>query len=83
MGETHPTPAENTDPRSLLVEGKPRDASVGNDIDARMEALLKDHQAMGARPMKEPPNGDLFPPTYPLQTAKALAPKATGKRAKK
>lgn len=50
-----------------------------NDIDARMAALLKDHQAMGARPKDEEP-ADAHAPTYPLRPSKAPAPKTTTKR---
>jgi hypothetical protein len=39
------------------------------DIDQRMEALLKDHQEMGARPAQEPNNGDAYPATLPLREA--------------
>lgn len=67
-----PTPAENTAPTSHLVEGvTPTDP--GNDIDDRMAALLKDHQAMGARPTTEP-EGDQHDSSYPLK-AKSKAKK--------
>ena len=49
--DPHPTPAENTSELSARLEGKDPDPVIfEGDIDARMEALLKDHQDMGARP---------------------------------
>ena len=65
-----PTPAANTSPISAALEGKARDPKLGNDIDSRMAALLKDHQAMGARPKSEPA-GDAHESTYPLKDKKA------------
>ena len=48
--DPHPTPAENTSELSARLEGKDPDPVIfEGDIDARMEALLKDHQDMGAR----------------------------------
>lgn len=61
------TPAEKTSPLSAQTEGAEPDLDVlGEGIDKRMKALLKDHQAMGARPKSEASNGDLYPNTYPL-----------------
>lgn len=75
MGDTHPTPAENTSATSAMLEGREVDPTVlAGDIDSRMEALLKDHQEMGARPAKEPVSADTFPPDLPLSQNKA--PKA-------
>ena len=46
-----PTPASNTSELSARLEGKDPDPIIlEGDIDARMAALLKDHQDMGARP---------------------------------
>lgn len=41
-------PAAKSEPET--TPAAPEDAPVSNDIDARMKALLKDHQRMGARP---------------------------------
>lgn len=82
MGETHPTPAENTSAVSKLVEGRP--GVIEGDIDQRMANLLKDHQEMGARPEQEPTStGDTYGSTYPLRPVKAPAQKATAKTTKK
>lgn len=63
-----PAPAENTSPVSAMLEGREVDPEVlTRPIDDRMKALLKDHQEMGARPMKEPRSGDLYDPTLPLR----------------
>lgn len=46
-----PKPAAEPEPRIVPVGGIVADTEVlGKDIDARMAALLKDHQRMGARP---------------------------------
>ena len=49
--DPHPTPASNTSELSARLEGREPDLSVlGQDIDARMAAVLADHIEMGARP---------------------------------
>ena len=73
MGDTHPTPAENTSATSRIVEGRP--GNIEGDIDQRMAALLKDHQEMGARPAQEPVSTDA-----PADEA-AAKPKTTKKAA--
>jgi len=83
MGETHPTPAENTSPTSAMLEGR-QPIDPGNDIDARMAALLKDHKEMGARPEQEPV-GDAYEATYPLTPKAGMSslPKSMTSGAKK
>ena len=78
MGETHPTPAENTSPVSRIVEGRP--GNIEGDIDQRMAALLKDHQEMGARPKSEPTSTDV-PSSLPRSMTSGAKPvkKATKK----
>ena len=66
MGETHPTPAENTSELSRRLEGK-EPVNPGNDIDARMASLNAEHIEMGARPAEEPGSGDIHEATYPLK----------------
>ena len=55
MAKKEPTKAEESTPEPgstrTGVDVVPADTEVlGKDIDARMAALLKDHQRMGARP---------------------------------
>ena len=82
MGDTHPTPAENTSPVSRIVEGRP--GVIEGDIDQRMAALLKDHQEMGARPKQEPVSEDRASALTAEQKAALNRPapkKATTKKA--
>jgi hypothetical protein len=61
------TPAERTSPLSAELEGREADpVIIEGSIDERMKALLKDHQEMGARPKRDPSNGDLYDNSYPL-----------------
>jgi hypothetical protein len=63
-----PTPAERTDPISAKFEGRDPDPVIyEGSIDQRMKALLKDHQEMGARPKREPGNGDAYDARLPLR----------------
>ena len=80
--DPHPTPAENTSANSRMLEGREPDLSVlDQDIDARMAAVLKDHQEMGARPAQEPTTEDV-PPAEPDKPApkKRVAKKAAKKK---
>lgn len=80
MGETHPTPAENTSATSRIAEGRP--GVIEGDIDARMAALLKDHQEMGARPAQEPVSTDA-PSSLPRSMTSGAKPAPKGTRSRK